>query len=252
MSESATASAGEGTATESTGGDNAGGEGIESQVQALRQRLDAMDGNQAGGENAEGQETTAAEETPLGAEDLLDILLGDDESDETGAVQAQTPPAAQTQGEQTPERQAEARAQQVLDQYVEQRVTQALDQRLNPFLDNVETRFRQGDLASLANKYPELATQDGAQAVRDHLAPYVDRYGEGVRTDPGLVEMALRANRAAKAGVEATPASQARDEGAALETGAGVSGADEKSADEQEIEAILSAGGKRSAFFGGT
>ena len=248
MSESATAAAGEGTGAESTGGENAGGDGIESQVQALRQRLDAMDGNT--GENA-GQESTAQDDTPLGAEDLLDILLGDDEEDgEAGTVQLQTP-AVQAQGELTPEQQAEARAQQILDQAVERRVSEALEQRLNPFLDSVETRFRQGDLASLAEKYPELKTQDGAAAVRDRLAPYVDRYGEGVRTDPGLVEMALRAERASQAGAEATPASQARDQGAHLETGTGVSGTGEKSAEEQEIEAITNAGGRKSAFFGG-
>lgn len=245
MSESAaTATAGESTGTESTTAPEGGEGGIESQVKAMSERLDTA---LAALPKQEQTET----ETAVDSNDLLDLLLGPDEDGEPTTTETTPPaPAAQAQAD-TPEAQAQARAEAVLDQYVQNRIEQAFEQRLNPVIDSVETRFRQADLAALADKYPELKTKEGVEAARARLTPYVDRYGEGVLTDPGLVETVLIAERAAKTAAEQTTASQAREEGAALETGAGASGDGEKSAAEQEIEAIMTAGGPRSAFFGG-
>lgn len=132
----------------------------------------------------------------------------------------------------------------VLDQYLHERV-------VGPLRAEVEQRFRAGDLAVLAERYPQLREPDTLSGIRARLEPLAERYGNrGLMTDPALVEQTLLAMQAANTAAGETPALEARGQGAHIETGTGASGSPDVSPEQEIINQILGSGGGKSVFAG--
>lgn len=173
----------------------------------------------------------------LSEQDLIAALTEEDgEHEEDGYAQ-------DAYGEQ---QQPEQDGAAELDAYVRERVAEG--QRA--LQEQIEQRFRAGDLAVLAEKYPALREPGTIQELRSELDHFASRYGEGIRTDPGIVEKFLQARQAGLTSATETPATEARGQGAHLETGTGASGDPGVSPEENIVNEILNAGGGKSAFAG--
>lgn len=139
------------------------------------------------------------------------------------------------------------------EQQIEQAFQEAIRERVadevSPYLEQLELERREGALAQLAQKYPDLRKPEMLAAIQGRLSHAADRYGNpALLTDPGLVEQALLAERAVAAAANETPAQEARAQGAAVETGAGAGGEGDVSWQEQQKRAILNAGPGSSVF----
>ena len=102
---------------------------------------------------------------------------------------------------------------------------------------------RETAIGDLAEKYPDLKNPEVAQAISQRLGYAAEAYGNDLlKTDPGLVELAVLAHRAQTAAASEVPADQARNQGANLETGTGAGADGSLSDDEQLKRDILGAG----------
>lgn len=214
---------------------------VSEQVAALTQQVEQI-----------GQRLPAPAEQPP-AENLYESLYRQALADEQAAQaqRAQQAPVAEVQPQQQqgglmthqpdPNQQAlEERA--AFDHYVRSLVAGAVDQQVSPMIQS------QG-LEALEAKYEDIAEPEMVEAITDRLMPLAQRSGnEAMLTDPGLVEMAYLAERAARASASELPAEQAMHQGARLERG-GASAPEGQLSPEDEIKrGILSAAGGKDAF----
>lgn len=193
---------------------------VSEQLTALTQRLD----------RAFPEQEQAQEET-----DLFGLLTAEepDEGDyDQGADQ--TVPEAQG-SEQPDEQQVEAAFNEAIRERVAEQVT--------PYFEAFEMQRRETAIGDLVQKYPDLKKPEVAQAISQRLGHAAESYGNDlIRSDPGLVELALLAHRAQTGAANEVPADQARNQGANLETGTGAGADGSLSDDEQLKRDILGAG----------
>lgn len=172
---------------------------VSQQIEALRQELQAARTPQA----------------PPQPEVSLNDLLSYDPQAQQGDPNAQVGdpqnPQVPPNGELAPE-QAEA----MFNQAIQDRVQDAV----YPYLEAVDREMRRGQLEKMTDTYPELKDAEAVRAVRDRLMPIAERYDDpSLLSDPALVEQAVLAERAARTAASETPANEARNQGAVLETG---------------------------------
>lgn len=108
-------------------------------------------------------------------------------------------------------------SQEELDAYVQQKAAEVLQ----PYALQQELGKRRGDLDALDEKYDGGITKH-AEELRPVLHAIAEEYGnEYLATDPRLVEQAYKSLMADEASAAETPAEQAANAGASLETGTG-------------------------------
>lgn len=121
-----------------------------------------------------------------------------------------------------------------LDSYIEAKVAE----RVDPYIASQMAQQQHTELNQLAERYPDIRkkeTVDGIGQMLDPLARRTDN-PEAIFTDPRLVELAYKAYRAEQASAGETPAEQARDRGATLETNAGVGEVEGEVSPESEVK----------------
>lgn len=111
-------------------------------------------------------------------------------------------------------------------------------------LDRFEQDQRVSQLEELANEHPELLESEFQGAIRERLDDLAERFGDQARTDPDLVELALVAEKAARASANEVPAEQAATEGAKLESAAGAASPEATTPEQAIVQDILNAGGE--------
>lgn len=205
-------------ATEGTEGQSPFGD----QVEALRQRLDALEGGQ--------QET--AETVPDDAS-FYDLLSGDGAEAEEGTDYEEGDGAVG-------EAQAEAGDDDFLtelDAYVEEK----LQERIAPVLDSFQRDRQERELRELAQRYPDLKEPKTLDAIGKVLGGLADsQQNPSLRTDPKLVELAYKAFKADQSAASESPATQGT--GNPLEVGAASRPDPGESQEEAITKAVLGAG----------
>lgn len=116
-----------------------------------------------------------------------------------------------------PDQGLQFQSQEELDGYVQQQAAQVLQ----PYALQQELEKRRGELDALDQKYEGGITQH-AEQLRPVLHAIAEEYGnEHLATDPRLVEQAYKSLMADEASAAETPAEEAANAGASLETGTG-------------------------------
>jgi hypothetical protein len=122
-------------------------------------------------------------------------------------------------------------------------------QALEGHLQYKATQERLSELNALVGEFPELSEEETQTKIAGALSPMADQYGDAVLTDPRLIRQALIALKAEAASANETPAEEARNRGASLETEAGArSDNGESDYQTEAARAIVNAGPPRSAF----
>lgn len=191
---------------------------VSEQVQLLQQRLDRI------------ENPTPAQQEQIDGATLADRLLGQDPDLEYED--------ALYEDEADPYQQA-----QQPDPYMEK------ISAIEGYLQQQATQERLGELNKLVGEFPELSEDETQQKIAGALSPMADQYGDAVLTDPRLIRQALIALKAEAASANETPAEEARNRGASLETEAGARSDSGESDENAEIaRAIVNAGPPASEF----
>lgn len=127
---------------------------------------------------------------------------------------------------------------QVWDE-VRSMIRQEAEAALTPHLQRQEYDRRVSAIEKLAERYPDLKEETITNAVAESLRPLAAQYGNGVYTDPLLVERAYKAYKAdAVAAAEGSPEGETRE--ANLEQGGGPAVPEpEMSPDEQRYAEVF-------------
>jgi hypothetical protein len=138
------------------------------------------------------------------------------------------------------------------DQYQQQAANDPYMQEIQgikSYLQGEATKQRLGELDTLIDEFPELKTEETQQKVSGALNSLVEEYGDSVLTNPRLLRTTLIALKAEAASANETPAEEARNRGASLETDAGARADSGESDYQSEVQrAIVEAGPPPSAF----
>lgn len=127
-------------------------------------------------------------------------------------------------------------------------IVQEIEQ-IKGYLANREHQDRLGELNTLVNEYPELAETATQEKIAGALGPLADRYGDAVLVEPTLIRQALLAIKAEAASAQETPAEEARNRGASLESEAGArTDSDEQDDNAAVAREIVESGPKESVF----
>lgn len=190
---------------------------VSEQVALLQQRLDKVDPPQP-------------EAPDLDAATLADRLLG---ADPDADYEDTLPEYGDDQYQQ----------QAANDPYMQE------IQGIKSYLQGEATKQRLGELDTLIDEFPELKTEETQQKVSGALNSLVEEYGDSVLTNPRLLRTTLIALKAEAASANETPAEEARNRGASLETDAGARADSGESDYQSEVQrAIVEAGPPPSAF----
>lgn len=204
-----------------------GGPDFSEQLRDFGARLEAMEGRSTQGPGSLAEGLAGGEEgylQGLSDEELLSLYSEGGPDLEQAAMTQQVGPDLSD-----------------LDSYVQQRI----DAAITPLMQQREDE----KLAALQDKYPDIMEPEIFAKVETYLGGFVQRYGnEGLKTDPGLVEMAYKAVKADAAAANETPAEQAAQEGATLETNAGSTQTGEPSLEDKYAEAMAATRSGGDAF----
>lgn len=209
-----------------------GAEGVEAgqspdfgdQVDALRERIDAQEGN----DDAEEAQTLPDDQS------LADYLVANVTGAESGEEVDHEAFGGQPAGE--PDESDEIVAQ--LDAYIDQ----VVQERLEPVLSGMERDRQEGQLRSLADKYEDLRTPAVLDAIGARLGPLAEaRQDETLLADPKLVELAYLAVKAEALSSAESPATPGT--GPALEKGSPSKPTPSATPEEAIQQAIVGASG---------
>jgi hypothetical protein len=138
------------------------------------------------------------------------------------------------------------------DQFVgalQELIKEGIQESVLPHFQQMEAEKRETGIHQLAEKYPRLKEPEVVNAVAGELRKFgFDGTEDGLPPDPRLVEKFYKAYEAEAAASADTPAEAARQEGQALETGAGPSAPQEDDPDAEYKRLMFGSGGKRDAF----
>lgn len=193
--------------TEQTSGSeqtpSVGGEGMD----ALEQRIAAL------------EKPAESTEEPTGITDPLLDYLGGYEGEEEGQQfeEGQLDPALAGQEPYEQDPGVHFDSKEEFDAYLQHQAAEVLQ----PYALNQELDKRRGQLDELDTKYDGGITKH-AEQLRPVLHAIAEEYGnEHLATDPRLVEQAYKSLMADEASAAETPAEEAANAGASLETGTG-------------------------------